>query len=182
MEHGPWAPTRAGQAPRACSPGSPARRRYRRARFGGMGAFVMRVCGLDFGTSNTAAALPEGRVLPIAPGTREPRLFRSVLFFPEDERTTYAGEEAITRYLDDNAGRFIQSVKSFLHSRSFRATQVHSRTWTIEDLVAVLLRRVREAAGAQLGGVAEAVMLGRPALFSPEPEADALAEQRLRKA
>ena len=142
----------------------------------------MRVCGLDFGTSNTAAALPDGKVLPIAPGTREPRLFRSVLFFPEDERATFAGEPAITRYLEDNAGRFIQSVKSFLHSRSFGATQVHGRRWTIEDLVAVLLRRVREAAGSELGSLPEAVMLGRPALFTPDAEADALAERRLRKA
>ncbi len=142
----------------------------------------MRACGLDFGTSNTAAALPDGTVLSIASGTSEPRLFRSVLFFPEDERTVYAGAPAITRYLEDNAGRFIQSVKSFLHSRTFRATQVHGRTWTIEELVALLLRRVREAAGAQVGSPPESVTLGRPALFSSEPEADALAEQRLRKA
>jgi hypothetical chaperone protein len=142
----------------------------------------MHACGLDFGTSNTAAALPDGTVLPIAAGTAEPRLFRSVLFFPEDERTVYAGAPAITRYLEDNAGRFIQSVKSFLHSRSFRATQVHGRTWTIEELVALLLRRVREAVGTHLGTAPEAVTLGRPALFSSEPEADALAEQRLRKA
>ncbi|HEX8701954.1 MAG TPA: Hsp70 family protein [Myxococcaceae bacterium] len=142
----------------------------------------MRSCGLDFGTSNTAAALPDGTVLSIASGTSEPRLFRSVLFFPEDERTVYAGAPAITRYLEDNAGRFIQSVKSFLHSRSFRATQVHGRTWTIEELVALLLRRVREAVGAQVGTPPESVTLGRPARFSHEPEADALAEQRLRKA
>ncbi|MDC0710471.1 Hsp70 family protein [Stigmatella sp. ncwal1] len=142
----------------------------------------MHVCGLDFGTSNTAAALPDGTVLPIAPETREQRLFRSVLFFPEDERTVYAGAPAITRYLEDNAGRFIQSVKSFLHSRSFRATQVHGRTWTIEDLVAILLRRVREAMAAHLGSAPEAVVLGRPAVFTEDAEADALAEQRLRKA
>jgi hypothetical chaperone protein len=142
----------------------------------------MHVCGLDFGTSNTAAALPDGTVLPIAPETREQRLFRSVLFFPEDERTVYAGTPAINRYLEDNAGRFIQSVKSFLHSRSFRATQVNGRTWTIEDLVALLLRRVREAMGAHLGSAPEAVMLGRPAVFTEDAEADALAEQRLRKA
>jgi hypothetical chaperone protein len=142
----------------------------------------MHVCGLDFGTSNTAAALPDGTVLPIAPETREQRLFRSVLFFPEEERSVYAGSPAISRYLEDNAGRFIQSVKSFLHSRSFRATQVNGRTWTIEDLVALLLRRVREAMGAHLGSAPEAVMMGRPAVFTEDAEADALAEQRLRKA
>lgn len=142
----------------------------------------MRACGLDFGTSNTAAALPDGTVLPLQPHTQEPRLFRSVLFFPDDEQEIYAGADAIQRYLEDNTGRFIQSVKSFLHSSSFRATQVKGRTYTIEELVAVLLRRVRDAAGAQMGGAPEGVILGRPAVFTPDPEADALAQQRLLKA
>ncbi|MBU8898719.1 Hsp70 family protein [Corallococcus sp. H22C18031201] len=142
----------------------------------------MRACGLDFGTSNTAAALPDGTVLPLQPHTTEPRLFRSVLFFPDEEQNFYAGADAIQRYLEDNTGRFIQSVKSFLHSTSFRATQVRGRTYTIEDLVAVLLRRVREAAGERMGGPPDAVVLGRPAVFTPDPERDALAEKRLRRA
>lgn len=142
----------------------------------------MRACGLDFGTSNTAAALPDGTVLPLQPHTSEPRLFRSVLFFPDDEQQIYAGADAISRYLEDNTGRFIQSVKSFLHSSSFRATQVRGRTYTIEELVAVLLRRVRDAAGAKMGSPPEAVILGRPAVFTPDPEADALAQQRLLRA
>ncbi len=142
----------------------------------------MAACGLDFGTSNTAIALPDGTVLPISPGYSDPRLYRSVIFFPEDEREVYTGAPAIARYLEDHTGRFIQSVKSFLHSASFRATQIRGRTWLIEDLVALLLRRVREAAASHLGGAPESVVLGRPALFSPDPEADVLAEQRLRKA
>ncbi|NMO20621.1 Hsp70 family protein [Pyxidicoccus fallax] len=142
----------------------------------------MRACGLDFGTSNTAAALPDGTVLPLQPHTQEPRLFRSVLFFPDDEPEIFAGADAIQRYLEDNTGRFIQSVKSFLHSRGFRATQVKGRTYTIEELVAILLRRVRDAAGAHMGEAPEAVILGRPAVFTPDPEADALAQQRLLRA
>jgi hypothetical chaperone protein len=104
------------------------------------------------------------------------------LFFPEEERDIFAGSDAIQRYLEDNSGRFIQSVKSFLHSASFRATQVRGRTYTIEDLVAMLLRRVRENAAAGAGGAPDAVVLGRPAVFTPDPEADALAEKRLRRA
>ena len=143
----------------------------------------MPACGLDFGTSNTALALPDGTVLPVSPGYSDPRLYRSVIFFPEDERDAYTGAPAISRYLEDPSGRFIQSVKSFLHSASFRATQIRGRTWLIEDLVALLLRRVREAAAPHLGGSApEAVVLGRPALFSTDAESDALAEQRLRRA
>ncbi|AKF79600.1 hypothetical chaperone protein [Myxococcus fulvus] len=142
----------------------------------------MHACGLDFGTSNTAAALPDGTVLSLQPHTSEPRLYRSVMFFPDDEREIYTGADAINRYLEDNTGRFIQSVKSFLHSSSFRATQVKGRTFTIEDLVAILLRRVREAAGAHMGTPPEAVVLGRPAVFTPDPDADALAQKRLHRA
>ena len=49
----------------------------------------MAACGLDFGTSNTAIALPDGTVLPISPGYTDPRLYRSVIFFPEDEREVW---------------------------------------------------------------------------------------------
>jgi hypothetical chaperone protein len=136
-----------------------------------------RPCGLDFGTSNTALAWSDGTVAALQPHAAQPRLFRSVLFFPEDEREAFTGAAAIDRYLEDPAGRFIQSVKSFLHQASFRSTMVKGRVYTVEELVALLLKRVREAAGNPTR-----VVLGRPAVFSPEPEADALAEQRLRRA
>jgi hypothetical chaperone protein len=139
-------------------------------------------CGLDFGTSNSAVALTDGTVLPISPVTPEPRLFRSVIFFPENRLETYAGEEAITHYLEDGSGRFIQSVKSFLHRSSFETTKIRGRSWTIEELVAILLGRVRRASIPFLGRAPEAAVLGRPALFSPVPEEDALAERRLRRA
>ena len=51
----------------------------------------MLVCGLDFGTSNTAVALPSGEVLSLDEKAAQPRLFRSVLFFPDDSRETLAG-------------------------------------------------------------------------------------------
>ena len=64
-------------------------------------------CGLDFGTSNSAVALSTGEVLVLEPAAAQPRLSRSVLFFPEDTTDVLAGGPAIERYLEDNAGRFI---------------------------------------------------------------------------
>ncbi len=139
-------------------------------------------CGLDFGTSNSALALPSGEVLAIDAAASEPRLFRSVLFFPEGERETYAGAEAIARYLDDGEGRFLQSIKSHLRSASFTATQVRGRTMKLEDLVALLLRKLRERGEALSGGALHEVVLGRPAVFSTDPKLDALAEGRLLRA
>lgn len=142
----------------------------------------MATCGLDFGTSNTALALPDGRVLRLDPGAEQPSLFRTVLFFPEDSTEVLAGHEAITRYLDDNAGRFIQSMKTWLPASSFTRTQLRGRTLALEELIAVFLRRVRAVAGELLGEPVEHVVLGRPARFSRDAQVDAFAEERLRKA
>lgn len=142
----------------------------------------MAVCGLDFGTSNSAVALPSGEVLRIDPGALNPALFRTVLFFPEDTAEVLAGQEAIARYEEDNAGRFIQSMKTWLPASSFTRTQLRNRTLSLEELIAVFLRRVRTVASDVFGSELDAVVLGRPARFSPDPKQDAFAEDRLRKA
>ena len=48
----------------------------------------MASCGVDFGTSNSAVALPNGEVLRIDLTAAQPKLFRTVLFFPEDTSAT----------------------------------------------------------------------------------------------
>lgn len=145
-------------------------------------ARIMATCGLDFGTSNSAVALPGGEVLRIDPRAEQPRLFRTVLFFPEDTAEVLAGHEAIERYQEDNAGRFIQSMKTWLPASSFSRTTLRNRTLSLEELIAVFLRRVRVAGAAVSGAELEAVVLGRPARFSADPKVDAFAEERLRRA
>lgn len=134
--------------------------------------------GIDFGTSNTAVALPSGEVLKIDHGSA---LFRTVLFFPEDTTETLAGSEAIERYQEDNAGRFIQSMKTWLPAQSFTRTQLRNRTLSLEELIAIFLRKVRSVVVEQ-GHATESVVLGRPARFSKDPKVDAFAQERLRKA
>lgn len=142
----------------------------------------MAICGLDFGTSNSAMALPTGEVLPLDGRADLPRLFRTVLFFPEDSPEVLAGHEGIERYLEDNAGRFIQSMKTWLPASSFTRTQLRGRTLALEELIAIFLRRVRAIASSLLSEDVDRVVLGRPARFSRDPAIDAFAEGRLRKA
>ena len=139
-------------------------------------------CGLDFGTSNSAVALSTGEVLRVEPSAPQPRLSRSVLFFPEDTPEVLAGGPAIERYLEDNAGRFIQSMKTWLPSSTFTRTQIRNRTLLLEELIAVFLKSLRTRAMESLGHELDEVVLGRPARFSVDPKADAFAEERLRKA
>ena len=148
--------------------------------------------GLDFGTTNSALALSDGvgppRLARFA-GPEEPApTFRSLLYFDrEDERSpveTYAGPAALTAYLarDVHGGRLIQSMKSFLASRLFSATEIFGRSHRLEQLIGLLLSRLREEAEAGLGIPVHSVVVGRPVRFvgASSDEDEALALSRLR--
>lgn len=142
----------------------------------------MASCGVDFGTSNSALALPSGEVIPIDGIAPNPLLFRSVLFFPEEGKEVFAGHGAIGEYLSGGDGRFLQSVKTWLPSRAFQSTLLRNKPFQLEDLVALLLRRIREAGERHLGTSLREVVLGRPAVFSEDVAAETLAQRRLERA
>jgi hypothetical chaperone protein len=117
--------------------------------------------------------------------------FRSVLYFLHPEEDAYgdppvvAGPQAIRSYLRaDPRGRFMQSIKSFLGSRLFERTHVFTHMYTLEELIAIIVRALRSAAEAQFGDLGTAVVVGRPVHFAgaQQPEDEALALQRLRAA
>ena len=129
--------------------------------------------------------------MPASSGGGTTTSFRSILYFPPKDRSatvkaeTKAGPEAINSYLeDDTKGRLILSIKSYLGSRLFTSTQINGRYYTLEDLIAIILRRLRTTVIEQFGVSATSVVLGRPVRFAgAENEADeTLALNRLRTA
>ncbi len=141
--------------------------------------------GLDFGTTNSALAIVRnGQVDVIAAdeNNRTGKTLRSVLFF-EEEKNVFVGQEAIARYIEKGGeGRFLQSIKSFLPSALFEYTMINSRKYVIEDLIAILLRRLKEKGEASLGTEVTDVVMGRPVVFSEDKNIDLFAESRLRRA
>jgi hypothetical chaperone protein len=151
------------------------------------------VIGLDFGTTNSAIAVADaGTEATLAHfGDGRTTSFRSILYFPAKDRSstvkaeTKAGPEAINSYLEsDTKGRLILSIKSYLGSPLFTSTQINGRYYTLEDLIAIILRRLRETVIEQFGVSATSVVLGRPVRFAgAENEVDeTLALNRLRAA
>ena len=151
--------------------------------------------GLDFGTTNSAIAVAEegeeARLASFGDGRGTTTSFRSILYFPPRDKTstvkaeTKAGPEAISSYLEaDSKGRLILSIKSYLGSRLFTSTQINGRYYTLEDLIAIILRRLRTTVMEQFGVSATNVVLGRPVRFAgAESEADeTLALNRVRSA
>ena len=153
------------------------------------------VIGLDFGTTNSAIAVADAgeqaTLASFADRNNTTTSFRSILYFPPKDRSapvqaeTKAGPEAISSYLDaDSKGRLILSIKSYLASRLFTATQINGRYFTLEDLIAIILRRLRVAVIEQFGIPATSVVLGRPVRFAgADTDADeTLALNRLKSA
>ena len=142
--------------------------------------------GFDFGTTNSSIAIANPEVkgetrlasFPFAGALTES--FRSVLYLEQLKqagRTTlksWTGPGAIEEYLAaDTKGRLVQSLKSFLSSRSLLATEVFGKSMALEDLIAVMLRDVRVAAEAQFEVPIRHAVVGRPVCFvGAETEAD----------
>lgn len=146
------------------------------------------VFGIDFGTTNSALSIYRNgnveivAVDDIAGGNHLSNLMRSVLYFSEDNEI-YSGNEAIRNYVDNGAeGRFMQSIKTFLPNRSFQSTDIFGKRYAIDDLVAIVLRKLKARGEKCVGCSVDSVVLGRPVQFSADSAKDAMAEQRLENA
>ncbi len=143
------------------------------------------VFGIDFGTTNSALSIYRNNtveVIAVDGADRAGELMRSVLYFNEDNEI-YAGNEAVRRYVDEGAaGRFMQSIKTFLPNTSFDHTEIFGKRYGIDDLVAIILKKIKARGEAHLGHSVDSVVLGRPVVFSTDPAKDRVAEQRLEKA
>jgi hypothetical chaperone protein len=151
--------------------------------------------GIDFGTTNSSIARADSSdEVQLA---RFPYLgnmtdaYRSLLYLEQAKEggrnalKSWSGPEAIERYLSaDTKGRLIQSLKSFLSSRTLQATEVFGRRYTLEDLIARILRDLRTKAADQFGIEIKSAVVGRPVHFvgAEKPEDDIHAEDRLRSA
>ena len=142
--------------------------------------------GFDFGTTNSSIAIANPEVpgetrlatFPFAGALTES--FRSVLYLEQHKqagRTTvksWTGPQAIEHYLDaDPKGRLVQSLKSFLSSRTLLATEVFGKSVALEELISKMLRDIRTAAEDQFGFPIRSAVVGRPVRFvGADSEAD----------
>ena len=153
-------------------------------------------CAIDFGTSNSALAVPGARhtgpalsLVELEPGfTSMPT---AVFYFAEgaapDGLPRSFGRAAIEAYVDGIDGRLMRSMKSILGSSLVeQRTEVGGgRAVSYLDVVAGYLKRLRTLAQAVQPGAPpiERVVLGRPVFFvDDDPQRDAQAEAALARA
>jgi hypothetical chaperone protein len=154
---------------------------------------LKRGLGLDFGTTNSSLAIATGggpaSLSEFASASGPTPSFRSVLFFGREERDspveTLAGPPGIDRYLEsEGERRLMQSLKSFLASSLFQATNVFGRNTGLEELIGRMLRDLAERCAADGFSPDDPVVVGRPVRFAKakNSEDDAFAIERLTSA
>ncbi|MCA9979461.1 MAG: Hsp70 family protein [Anaerolineales bacterium] len=79
-------------------------------------------------------------------------------------------------------GRLIQSIKTALRDPHYEGTNIFGDYYSVQELIALILRHVRQRAEAELGQPVDGVLLGRPVRFNADPMIDALAQTRLHEA
>src|SRR6202453_4043165 len=151
--------------------------------------------GIDFGTTNSSIACVDGSgqvqlaKFPYLGSLTDS--YRSLLYLQQVKEgggnilKSWTGPEGIEHYLSAEAtGRLIQSLKTYLTSRTLQGTEVFGRRYTLEDLIGRILRDLRERAEHQFGNKISSAVVGRPVHFAgaEKEEDDRYAEARLKSA
>jgi hypothetical chaperone protein len=148
-------------------------------------------CAIDFGTSNSAIAVPDGpeamRLVELEPGHLT--MPTAVFYFAEDTSSDGPprafGRAAVAAYVDGIDGRLMRSMKSILGSSLIdQTTDVGGgRGARYLDIVAGYLKRLKNLAETELHAPIEQVVLGRPVHFvDDDPTRDAQAQAALESA
>lgn len=138
---------------------------------------------IDFGTSNTAAALLQnGVVHRLAVQDGQPTLPTAV-FFPADEGPMKIGSAAITALIDGEEGRFMRALKSLLGDPLLHERRLISgRRRSVAEIITAFLQHIRQSAERQTSQPFRRALSGRPVHFhSADPVKDAQAEADLRQ-
>ena len=141
--------------------------------------------GIDFGTSNSAAALIDATgqlcVIPLD-GVRAE--MPTALFFSSETHTVLYGSEAMQAYLAGTEGRLLRSLKSLLGSHlmdEYTAVDGHSMRYF--DIVVLFFKELKRRCEAHVGHSLSRAMLGRPVHFVDDDAArDELAQETLGRA
>ncbi len=145
----------------------------------------MTYCAIDFGTSNSAVAVPDGGALRLAPVEDAYTTLPTAVFFNTDENTREYGRAALEAYIDGFDGRLMRSMKSILGSPLADNTTDLGDGSAIKytDVIAIFVTHLKRCAEAAAGMPLERAVLGRPVFFvDDDPRADLIAQQQLEAA
>ncbi|RYF80180.1 MAG: Hsp70 family protein, partial [Comamonadaceae bacterium] len=148
-------------------------------------------CAIDFGTSNSAIAIPAAGGMALVEMEAGRRTMPTAVFYQvegleaHEEPLRLYGRPALAAYVQGHEGRLMRSMKSILGSTlAEQSTDVGAgRSVRYLDVVAGYLQRLKTLAEQAGGAPLERAVLGRPVYFvDGDPQRDAQAQQVLESA
>ena len=141
------------------------------------------ICGIDFGTSNSAVAIAgaEHGSVKLVPVEADQLTIPSTIFIGANNEAQF-GRQAIQTYVARTPGRFMRSLKRVLGTSLMKeGTSFGHKRLSFHDVLTRFVTNLRERAEAAAGGAIHHVVAGRPVHFvDGDDKADAEAEQQLR--
>jgi hypothetical chaperone protein len=148
-------------------------------------------CAVDFGTSNSAIAVPAAAGMALVPVEAGQPTMPTAVFYQVEGRAAHEGplrlygREALAAYVEGREGRLMRSMKSVLGSAlADQATDVgagHAVRYL--DVVGAYLQHLKQLAEQAAGAPLARAVLGRPVYFvDDDPRRDAQAQAALEAA
>ncbi|MDF2233375.1 Hsp70 family protein [Albimonas sp. CAU 1670] len=136
---------------------------------------------IDFGTSNSAAAILDGAAPRRLPVEGASDTLPTAVFFPAEGGAMRIGAAAAEALIEGDEGRYMRALKSVLGTALFHEQRLlGGRRRTLADVVAAFLAEVKARAEAASGRRFASALSGRPVRFHADPARDARAEADLR--
>ena len=139
--------------------------------------------GIDFGTSNSAAAYVQDGTVRRIRLDRDSDTVPSAVFFSIDDKSMAAGSLANTALIDRLDGRYMRSLKRVLGTSLMAERRtILDRKLDFYDIVSAFLKIIKDRSEEQAGRRFDKVVAGRPVLFdSRDAEIDARAAADLER-
>lgn len=139
------------------------------------------ICGLDFGTSNSALSLFSCNKARLVHIEDNKATIPSAIFFPYDGGRTLYGREAVDAYMFREDGRFMRSPKRALGtSLMAEGTFVGSKKIKFEQIISDFVIHMKNRAEQEIGNEINHVSAGRPVRFTEgDAEENRKAESQL---
>ncbi|WP_172296926.1 Hsp70 family protein [Pseudoruegeria sp. HB172150] len=137
---------------------------------------------IDFGTSNSAAAIPYEHGIYRIPIERGAETVPTAVFFPMDGGPMRIGASAADALISGEDGRYMRALKSVLGLPLLHEKRVlGGKRRTIADVITAFLLEMKQRSEAATGLRFRNALSGRPVHFhTADPERDAQAESDLR--
>ena len=136
-------------------------------------------CGIDFGTTNSVAALATPEKVELVPLEEDKKTLPTAIFCSKTERLF--GQVAIDAYMQGKDGRFMRSMKRILGTDLMNSTTlINGKQISFDSLIGSFLKEVKTRLENHIYLEIDSVVFGRPVHYQDyNPGADKLAEDKM---